>query len=78
MRKIIGYLSDKDRQRVLEVYARAQVALSGNPNMPVQEAVRAIMEDQNLYAQLRRKYEIPEDEGVDFAASDGAIVETDD
>jgi hypothetical protein len=75
MRKILGYISEEDRKRYGRSYARAVAAMNGAGNLSLDEAADVIVEDQELFAELRRKYEIEPDEAVDFSLYDGAIVE---
>lgn len=77
LRKIIAYLSPEDLKSMADSDARCRVALSGHPGLSVPECVQAFKEDWKLIAYMREKYEVPEDETVDFALYDGAIYEAD-
>lgn len=77
MRKIIGWLSPEDHERYVRSYARCVVAMGGNPGVDVSEAEEAIVADQRLFGELRKRYNIDADEVVDFSLYDGAIFEDD-
>lgn len=77
IRNIVGYLSEKDRRRYVDVHARVHYVMSGNPSVTLEQAIQTVHADQNLYRELREKYEIAGDEAVSFALYDGAILESD-
>lgn len=72
-----GSLSNADLVTLRAVRLRASVANSGNSNMSVDEAMEAFDADIRLIAELRERYEIPEDESVGFSLIDGAIIDVD-
>lgn len=75
MRKIIGWLSEEDFDRYQRSYARVTLAVTGHPGLSPEEAQQAIIVDLNLFHQLRKKYDIEDDEAVEFSFFDGAILE---
>jgi hypothetical protein len=77
VRKIRGYVSEGDLQRIRFSFARCRVADSGNPNMGVEEAVETFLEDYELERELRKKYDFEEDESLRYSLVDGAILEAD-
>jgi len=76
IRTVIGWLSEEDRKRYVRSYTRAMLVVHGSPLVTsMEQAEEIILEDQALYREFRAKYEIAEDEAVEFSLYDGAIYE---
>lgn len=92
MRKIIGYISDEDHERVKRAYHSAQLVLAGilppvtphdlsEPERHFRQweaALDVLAKDVELTQELKEKYDIAPEDAVEFALYDGTIVEADD
>jgi hypothetical protein len=75
VRRIWGWLSDNDHQRYVHSYARSMMAMNGHPGLSAIDAEQAIVDDIYLFAELRQKYGVEEDDVINFSLHDGAIYE---
>ncbi|MEJ7872207.1 MAG: hypothetical protein WKF67_08090 [Rubrobacteraceae bacterium] len=78
MRKILARLTDEDLQRVRRIHALAVIAESGRSDMPVEMALAAIEENLKCMAEIRRSYDIREEETFEVDLADGVISERQD
>lgn len=77
VRKILGYLEEAELIRYQRLVALAQITMSGNSNISVEEGVNHLIADWQMLDEIRKKYDILGDEAIGISLFDGAIIEDD-